>query len=97
MQKTKSTSQDDSNNTNSFADLVQAEGRVPSSGFDRQSALCLQIDSCGHQHCSLSTAQVKYRKPTASLKMTRRIQIVLRIYIGQQTESRALDSTDERE
>eukprot|EP00959_Pyramimonas_sp_CCMP1952_P239416 5003539-Pyramimonas_sp.AAC.1 len=39
VQKTDSTSQDDSNHTNSFADLVRAADRVPSSRFDRRTRL----------------------------------------------------------
>eukprot|EP00959_Pyramimonas_sp_CCMP1952_P278797 5829287-Pyramimonas_sp.AAC.1 len=39
VQKTDSTSQDDSNNTNSFADLGRAADRVQSSGFDRRTRL----------------------------------------------------------
>eukprot|EP00959_Pyramimonas_sp_CCMP1952_P336646 7049119-Pyramimonas_sp.AAC.1 len=42
------------------------------------------------------TARVKYRKPTASLKITRTIRIVSRTYLEQQTEFIPLDATDER-
>eukprot|EP00959_Pyramimonas_sp_CCMP1952_P183421 3835043-Pyramimonas_sp.AAC.1 len=38
------------------------------------------------------TARVEGRKPTAPLRMTRRIRIVSRAYFGQQTEFGALDS-----
>eukprot|EP00959_Pyramimonas_sp_CCMP1952_P000755 14747-Pyramimonas_sp.AAC.1 len=62
MQKTESTSQDDSNNTNGFAIRDRAADRVQSSGFNRQLSLMILNRFLCYQLCSCPVARVKYRK-----------------------------------
>eukprot|EP00959_Pyramimonas_sp_CCMP1952_P305998 6403700-Pyramimonas_sp.AAC.1 len=73
--KTDSTSQDDSNDKNSFADIARVADRAQTSGCNRRTRLIILHRCLCDQLCSFPRARVQYRKPTVPLEMTRAIRI----------------------